>query len=202
MKKHIPKAGVLRKEARVTLRGSWGKVALLTLVYFFLWSLLKAADHITGLASLVVGPAFMYGYTKIMLHTSRKEPWNMEMLFSGLSDRFGTYLLAYLVMLIRTILWSLLFIIPGIIAAIRYSQTFLILVDDKNIDAMEAIERSKEMMRGHKMNYFLLGLSFIGWEILSILSCFIGFLWLSPYMGVTYVKFYEELKKEEGHVAV
>lgn len=196
MKKYMPKASVLRKEACDTLRGSWGKVALLTLVYFFLWAFLKVGDQIIGFASLIIGPAFMYGYTKIMLHTSRKEPWNMEMLFSGLNDRFGTYLLAYLVMLIRTILWSLLFIIPGIIAALRYSQTFLILADDEKIDGVEAIERSKEMMKGQKMNYFLLGLSFIGWELLAIFTCFIGYFWLTPYMGVTVVKFYEALKKE------
>ena len=92
-------------------------------------------------------------------------------------------------------LWSLLFIIPGIIAAIRYSQAFLIKLDDPDLSATECIDKSKEMMNGHKMDYFLLILSFIVWFILGVFTCGILYLWLIPYYSTTICNFYNEIKK-------
>ena len=82
-------------------------------------------------------------------------------------ERFGKALGLLVVQGIFIFLWSLLFIIPGIIAAIRYSQAFFILADDPSKGVMQCISESKSMMRGNKMKYFLLQLSFIGWMILA-----------------------------------
>ncbi|GHT57847.1 hypothetical protein FACS18945_2990 [Bacteroidia bacterium] len=90
--------------------------------------------------------------------------------------------------------WSLLLIIPGIIAAISYSMTFYIIADDPAISAMDAINKSKKMMYGYKMKYFCLSLRFLGWALLCILTLGIGFLWLMPYIQVTFAKFYDDLK--------
>ncbi|MCZ8518379.1 MULTISPECIES: DUF975 family protein [Paenibacillus] len=63
---------------------------------------------------------------------------------------------------------------------------------------MEALSRSKEMMKGHKWRYFVLGLSFLGWVLLAVLTAGIGFLWLGPYMSVTNANFYTNLKASQG----
>lgn len=91
-------------------------------------------------------------------------------------------------------LWSLLLIIPGIIAAYRYSMAFYILNDNPKMGAMDALRESKKMMVGYKGKLFFLSLSFIGWTILSVLTLGIGFLWLIPYMNTTTANFYQNLK--------
>jgi uncharacterized membrane protein len=97
-------------------------------------------------------------------------------------------------MILFILLWTLLLIIPGIIAAISYSMTFYILADDNSIGAMDAIDKSKKMMDGYKWKYFCLGLRFLGWALLCILTLGIGFLWLMPYMQVSMAKFYDDVK--------
>jgi uncharacterized membrane protein len=88
----------------------------------------------------------------------------------------------------------LLLIVPGIIAAISYSQTFYILADDPGMDAISAIDKSKKMMRGYKWKYFCLGLRFIGWALLCILTLGIGLFWLDTYMQTSFAKFYDDVK--------
>ena len=96
-------------------------------------------------------------------------------------------------MIIFTFLWSLLFIIPGIIAALSYSQVFYILAEDteKKHDAMSALNESKKIMDGHKLDYFVLGimLSFIG-ILVTIFTLGIGMLWFLPYSQVVLANFY------------
>ncbi|MPN61797.1 hypothetical protein SDC9_209541 [bioreactor metagenome] len=94
-------------------------------------------------------------------------------------------------MTIFVILWSLLLIVPGIIAAIRYSMCFYILADNPDIGIMEALNESKRMMRGNKWKYFCLNLSFIGWGLLCICTVGIGFLWLTPYVETSVIAFYD-----------
>jgi uncharacterized membrane protein len=95
---------------------------------------------------------------------------------------------------LRILLWLLLLIVPGIIAAISYSQTFFILAEDNTIRPSEAIEKSKKMMDGNKLKYFYLCLRFLGLGLLCILTLGIGFLWLAPYIQVTNAKFYDDIK--------
>ena len=97
---------------------------------------------------------------------------------------------------IFTVLWSLLFIIPGIIKLFSYAMTPYIIVDNPELTANEAIDRSRMMMRGHKFDLFWLYLGFIGWFFLCILTCGIGFLWLTPYVEAAKAAFYEEVKAD------
>lgn len=92
-------------------------------------------------------------------------------------------------------LWSILLVIPGIIAAISYSMIYFIAVDDESLSSSEVLKKSKEMMNGHKWEYFVFQLSFIGWEILCTLTCGILLIWIFPYMTAANVMYYEELKK-------
>ena len=112
---------------------------------------------------------------------------------------FLRVLLIYIITTIFTTLWSLLFIIPGIIKSYAYSQAYLIYKDrstlspNEKISSLDCITESKNLMKGNKWRLFLLDLSFLGWGILSILSLGIGLLWLLPYQNATKVAFYEDL---------
>jgi uncharacterized membrane protein len=99
-------------------------------------------------------------------------------------------------MTILIFLWSLLLIVPGLIKSFSYAMTPFILEDNPELSGVEAIHRSRMMMKGHKFDLFWLWLSFIGWFLLSILTCGIGFLWLVPYMETAQAAFYEEVKAD------
>ena len=93
-------------------------------------------------------------------------------------------------------LWSLLLIIPGIIKAISYSMSFYILAENQQIGVREALNISKRITMGYKGRIFMLWLSFIGWAILACVTFGIGFLWLMPYIQITFANLYKELKAE------
>ena len=91
-------------------------------------------------------------------------------------------------------LWTLLFIIPGIVASYSYAMTPYILADNPELSPSEAIEMSKEMMRGNKWRLFCLSFSFIGWDLLCAMLTFnIGNLWLNPYKMAARADFYREI---------
>lgn len=99
-------------------------------------------------------------------------------------------------MQILTFLWTLLFIIPGIVKAFSYSMTPFILDEYPELTPVDAIHRSRMMMKGHKFDLFWLYLSFIGWAILCLFTFGIGFFWLAPYVQTAEAAFYEEVKAE------
>lgn len=117
-------------------------------------------------------------------------------LFYGFSC--GNYINVVKVMFMQKIfifLWSLLLIIPGIIKAYEYAMVPYIVAEDPNIGYKEALERSKDMMNGHKFELWVLQLSFIGWMLLGVLACCIGTIFVLPYQNATYAEYYMELKK-------
>ena len=73
-------------------------------------------------------------------------------------------------------------------------MSYYILLDNENMTALEAIRKSKEMMNGHKMDFFMLNLSFLGWIILGIFTFGILYLWLAPYMSTAQANFYNAIK--------
>lgn len=124
-----------------------------------------------------------------------------EMPISSLFDGFGfvgKIVLLNLVMTVFIALWSMLFIIPGIIASLAYSQTIYIMLDHPDMSALDAIRASKQLMKGHKWEYFVLGLSFIGWSILSSFTLGLLSIWLTPYQHVTYANYYNGLVNWTG----
>ncbi len=154
----------------------------------------------TILLSLVVSMAMsilQLGYTGYCLRVINRHP-------AGISDLFGYaryFLKAWgltIVMGIFVFLWSLLFYIPGIIAMYRYSMAYYILAEDPEKGIMECIEESKTMMIGHKLDKFVLDLSFILWLILVAVTCGIAALYVTPYMGITQAAFYNSLKYGYG----
>ena len=94
-------------------------------------------------------------------------------------------------------LWSLLFVIPGLIKLYSYRMVPYILADDPTIGGMEAITLSRQMMNGHKWNTFVLDLSFIGWELLSIVTAgLVGLFYVKPYEAATGAELYQVLKNQ------
>jgi uncharacterized membrane protein len=96
--------------------------------------------------------------------------------------------------MVFTLLWTSLLIVPGIVAAFRYSLTFYILNDDPTIGVTGAIDQSKAVMGGNKWKAFCLGWRFLGWKLLSLATCGIGGLWLLPYMATSFARFYDDLR--------
>ncbi len=95
-----------------------------------------------------------------------------------------------------TLLWSLLFIIPGIVAAYSYSMAPYILADKPELTGGEAIAESKRVMKGRKMKLFLLDLSYTGWILLGILTLGILLIWVIPRMDAARAAFFEDLRKD------
>jgi uncharacterized membrane protein len=184
---------ILMQMARESLKGKWGLAIGTLIVYFLIATTLQIIPIVGPIASLIISGPFALGLATFSLSISRDQDPKLEKIFQGFNN-FGTALGAYLLMLLFILLWTLLLIIPGIIAAISYSMTFYILADDNSIGAMDAINKSKKMMNGYKWKYFCLGLRFIGWTLLCVLTLGIGFLWLMPYMQVSMAKFYDDVK--------
>lgn len=149
-------------------------------------------------ASLLVGAIFFYGSAKFYLGLSRTNKADISDLFSAFK-LFGKVLCAYLLVTLYTFLWSLLFIIPGIVAAYRYRMVPYLLADNPDIGASEALRQSKTLMQGHKGELFVLDLSFIGWSLLAALTCGIGTLWLTPYMEMTFANYYDALNNSGSY---
>lgn len=176
----------LRAIARQKLKGNWLYAVLVSLV----------ASLITGIAgaiSLIIGGPLQLGLSKYFLKLRREENPSFEDLFDGFNT-FGPALALYLIIFLFTFLWMLLFIIPGIIASFRYAMAFYIMSDNPGMKPLDALKLSKQMMQGRKGKLFMLCLSFIGWFLLSGLSCFIGLLWVGPYYNAAIASFYEDLK--------
>ena len=190
----------LMSQAREALSGRWDLAVGAFLVYMPIVLALGYAPlqypllRLSGnMVMLLVGGAFVLGITTFSLAIARKEKTNLEMFFSGF-NYFVKALVLFLLTILFVLLWTLLLIIPGIIAAFSYSLVFFIMSDDPNIGAMEAIDKSKKMMYGYKWKFFCLGLRFIFWILLGFLTLGIGFLWIIPYLSVCCAKFYDDVK--------
>lgn len=152
---------------------------------------------VLGVVQIWLGGCISYGVSKYLLEFVRYGESNISYIFCGFSYGVQTMLKSFLLYLLQTIfifLWSLLFIIPGIVAAFAYSQAFYIMADDDSITAYEALMKSKQMMKGYKGRLFCLMLSFIGWLLLCVLTFGIGYIFLAPYVQTSFANFYEYLR--------
>ena len=144
----------------------------------------------------VLGGFIGVGYAKFNLNLVDKKNAAFETLFEYFS-RWKTTTIARLLRALYVFLWSLLFIIPGIVAGFSYAMTDYILAEDPELTADEAISQSKSIMMGNKWRFFCLQFSFIGWDILATLAFGIGHLWLTPYKQAAYAAFYREVSGTE-----
>ncbi|MGX6961853.1 DUF975 family protein [Vagococcus xieshaowenii] len=113
------------------------------------------------------------------------------------SGVIGNNFFINIMVILLTALWSLLFVIPGIVKSYSYSQVNYLFHDrlenEESVQVMELITDSRQLMDGHKGRLFALDLSFVGWHLLAMLTLGIGYLWLTPYINATKAAFYQDL---------
>ena len=196
-----------RAAALAKIRGNWTPLVLAMLVFMAVCGITGATTFAAALVAIFVLMPIEVGLYNSFLAFDRDQ--TQTGIVEGMFKRAftGEYLHRVLGMFLVELfvsLWTLLFIIPGIIKALAYSMTPFILEEKPELSAYDAIKYSEKLMKGHKTELFLLYLSFIGWAILCLFTFGIGYLWLAPYMYVTFCEFYEDLKKEaplEGQVS-
>ncbi|MBQ9148906.1 MAG: DUF975 family protein [Oscillospiraceae bacterium] len=154
-----------------------------------------------SLLHLILGGVVQLGYSRFLLAQHDGKEYSVRDLFSQF-DRFSVGFLQLFLRNLFAILWSLLLIIPGIVKSYSYAMTPFILTDHPELTANQAIRRSMEMMDGHKGELFILGLTFIGWDILNAFTLGIGSLWLNPYKNAAYAAFYRQLLAERRETTV
>lgn len=159
------------------------------------WTVLLPVVSVAGLlgiVSFIIGGVVELGYARFLLKQYDKKELVFSDLFSQF-DRFGTGFAQQFLRILYTTLWALLFIVPGIVKSLSYAMTPFILEEHPEMTASEAIKASQKLMDGHKMDLFILGLSFIGWALLACLTMGIGYLFLTPYMNAAYATFYRSI---------
>lgn len=154
--------------------------------------------------NILVEGSLTLGLASIFLQFSRNEETKIEDLFAYFTNGklFVRGIVSYILPNIYLILWTLLFIIPGIIKSFSYAMTNYILIDNPDYSVDQAITESRRMMDGHKFDLFLLMLSFIGWYILAALTLGIGLIWLNPYIEATRAQFYLHISGKNNEVEV
>lgn len=158
-----------------------------------------AASSIPFAPLIIAGPIGV-GVASVFMATSRTgEKPKIEDMFNGFKD-FVPNLLLGLMVSIFTFLWSLLFIIPGIVKSYSYSMSYYIKNDHPEYDWQQCMNESKRMMKGNKGRLFCLHFSFFGWMLLGLLCCGIGMLWVTPYMSLSTAEFYNDLISKEPEV--
>ena len=184
----------IMSDARESLTGKW-PLAIGTFLIFLLISLgatlIPFAGQVIGF--LIAGPLAVGG-AFFALNIVREQAAKTDDLFFGFNNNLGNSILAYLLVFVFVFIGFVLLIIPGIIVALAFSQTWFILAENPSMDSYDAIIKSKNMMNGYKWQYFKIGLRLFGLGLLCLLTLGIGFLWLLPYQYVVYAKFYEEVK--------
>ena len=177
------------RRAKAQLAGQWMYAAIGTLIYL---AILSAASF-TYIGDLIIYGPLTLGYILFLSRLVDTKNNNFDILFVGF-NRFVETLVAGLLYSLATSIGTCLLIVPGIIIGLGFSMTFFIMADDPNISGIDALKMSWNMMQGHKWDLFCLQLRFIGWILLAIITCGIGFLWLYPYMLTATLNFYRQLR--------
>ncbi len=187
------KARDFRAKAWAACKGNWGVAILSIIIVGIISGICGVIPAVGSLITLVITGPLMLGLVVVFSKLIKGEKAEIANLFDGFKNFVNSFLL-YILNSLFTLLWSLLFVIPGIVMSYAYSMSFYILKDNPELSANEARKQSIEMMRGNKWRLFCLDLSFIGWALLSILTFGILMLWVSPVQQASHAAFYESLK--------
>lgn len=201
-------AAEIRAYAREALRGKWGYGIIVWLLAMLINTLVSLPEYLVddgntfgdiwSFISSAVSWCMWFGVMACFLDIARKAHLSYKRLFTGFRNLkfFFKFVITEVLQFIFLICWYLLLIVPGIIKYYSYAMTEFILLDHPEYGPLQAITESKKMMYGHRMRLFILGLSFIGWFFLCIITLGIASLWVVPYYGTARAKFYIDLKAE------
>ncbi|GHU81675.1 membrane protein [Clostridia bacterium] len=190
----------LKAIAKEQIRGKIGILFLCNLIIGVIAFVLGVIAFVLGLIP-VAGPVLTFlvitpisfSIVGIYLGISHDVKPEIGDLLKGF-NYFSQALILNLLVALFTFLWSLLLFVPGIIKSISYSMSMYILWENPDMKPLDALDESKRMMNDHKMDAFVLGLSFIGWALLGSITFGIAYIWVMPYMQATYTNFYHSLK--------
>ena len=192
----------IMKEAQESLKGKWGIsiaacliAGVITIMITILGGYLINEDWGGNLLSLFVTPPIGVGLALFFLNIHSGNKLEIKTIFNPFKDVWLNSVLAYFMMIVIIIIGSILFIIPGIIAFLMFSQVFYIIAEDNKIDPYNALVKSKKMMDGNKWKLFKIILRILLLAIVCILTLGIGFIWLAPYQNAVYAKFYNVIKQ-------
>lgn len=180
----------------------WGVILIQTKAYVDPEQLLsyRVSSILFTVVYFVITSLLEFGYLLYCLKVSNRD---FSMAYSDLflGIRYILKILGLSIMIfIFCLLWSLLLIIPGIIASFRYSQAVFILAENPDKGIMQCIRESKVMMRNHKFEYFILKLSFLLWILLVVLTVGLASIYVNPYMTITKANYYNAIKPKLAEV--
>ena len=176
-----------KHEALKLLKNNWGEAIAINLIYSLLLGIIGICG---GIGALLLGSILLIGYYSCLIHASNTNKFKLEHLFSGFKDDgLSNRILLSVIKNIYIFLWSLLFVIPGIIKSYSYFLAEFISMQHPDMTPTECLNESRRLMDGHKMNLFVLELSFIGWHILCLFTFGIGYFFLTPYINQTKIEY-------------
>ena len=185
----------IKAQAKEQLRGKVGMFFLITLIVYAISFALAFIPVVGVIATYIVMPPLSVGMVMIYLDVTYGDNVEVATLFKGF-NMMGKSIALFLLILLFTMLWSMLFVIPGIIKGYSYSMAFYILAENPDMTAREALNESKAIMAGHKMDFFVLQLSFILWALLTAVTFGIASIYVMPYQQLTFTNFYHNIKRQ------
>lgn len=203
-------SGDIKREAKAQLDGHWKQAIILCLIPGLItillgWNTVEGNESTSFLADIILG-FFATGALFALLDLFRNSHYHIDPLRDIIQTFKRKYFLNLLLLkLLQTLyifLWTLLFIIPGIIKIYAYSQAEFIYKDivDKTGEQPSpgfCLKESEKLMKGYKAELFLLELSFIGWYIASAFTLGLLYLWVNPYVQMSRVVFYEKVSNNK-----
>lgn len=184
----------LKAAAKEQIQGKKFTFFLMLLIIFAISFLCAFIPVVGSIITFIITPAFSLSLCMFFLKLTKGEETSVGNVFDGF-DKTGRALWLSILISVFTFLWSLLLVIPGIIKAYAYSMSFYVLADNPELTASEALAKSQKIMNGHKMDLFILELSFIGWFFLVGLTFGLAAIYVAPYMEATMANFYNSIKE-------
>lgn len=194
---------LIKSQAKNQVSGKRVKLALMMLIIFAIEYALgiltsKLHEAVEYVIDGFISSIFALSTTHIYLKVTDSLDVEIQDIFLGFYDFLRAITITVFVS-VKTILWSLLLIIPGVIKSLAYSMTTYIVAENRDMSVSEAMRKSEEMMQGHKMDLFYLNLSFTGWILLTVVTCGIAALWTAPYINATHANFYRSIKNMQAN---
>lgn len=198
----------IRAMARKQLQGKWGlalgtflliQIILVGITYVGAFiEILSDVQWIAYIITIPFTPVFTLGKCRFALNLATdKNTANLEDIFS----QFNLFFKALGLFILQTIIiyvGLILLIVPGIILSFSLSQSYYVLVENPDKSIIDCLKESNAIMKGYKWKLFCLYFSFIGWSLLTVLTCGIGTLWLTPYMEISMACFYKDITRSNN----
>lgn len=191
----------LKQSAKDLIRNKWFSIFIALLIIAVVGSIVTVLTSailfvFAAIVSLIISCIMNLSALNFIIHfiktseTDYNKLYKYNVDFNGLIRLFGVYILTA----IFTLLWSLLFIIPGIIKSYAYRYALVIAMEEPDLSVTQCITKSQELMHGYKFEAFVFDLSFIGWGLLTALTFGILSIWVAPYYLTSFMLFYYTVK--------